>query len=204
MAVTRYTPPSIAFNPKSYPKPKRGPPSKPAPRRVTPGGGFSAEREADRIIAELLAELGLSRDAARRQAERSAQQEIARAQALSQALMALGIPARIQGIYGQAAGSIGGLAQGFSSEFAHLAAAQGAEQANMVAGTGQEGAVRNEGVGMGDVLYGSQGFIPARGLEQTGAAFASQAALEPGFALQFGQIAAARQMQDFIENVLPH
>src|SRR3990172_1801127 len=205
MAVTRYTPPSIAFNPKSYPKPKRGSPRRPAPAPIRPGQGLisSAEQEADRIFSEFLPERGLPRASARREAERSAQQEIARAQALSQALMALGIPARIQGIYGQAAGSIGGLAQGFSSEFAHLAAAQGAEQANMVAGTGQEGAVRNEGVGMGDVLYGSQGFIPARGLEQTGAAFASQAALEPGFALQFGQIAAARQMQDFIENVLP-
>jgi len=202
---TRYSPPSIAFDPKSYPKPKKGPPKRPAPRPIRPGQGFgsSAEAEADRIIAELLSELGLARGSARQEAERSAQQEIARAQALAQALQALGIPANIQNIYQSAAQGVSGLAQGFSGEFRDLAAAQGAEQANMVAGTGQEGAVRNEGVGMGDVLYGAQGFIPARGLEQTGAAFASEAALQPGFALQFGQIAASKQIQDFIDKVLP-
>lgn len=176
------------------------PPRAPGP---TPAPSPPPEAEADRIIAELLAELGISRDSARREAESSAEQEAARGRAVAEALMALGIPTNIQNIYGNAAGSIGGLAQGFSQEFAGQAAAQGAEQANMLAGTGQEGAVRNEGVGMGDVLYGTQGFIPARGLEQTGAAFASQAALQPGFALQFGQQAANEQIQDYIKNVLP-
>ncbi len=84
-----------------------------------------------------------------------------------------------------------------------LAEAQAAEQANMVSGTGQEGAVRNAGVAMSDVLFGKEGFIPGRSLEQTGSAFASQAALQPGFALQFGQQAASDVMRDFTENVLP-
>jgi hypothetical protein len=73
----------------------------------------------------------------------------------------------------------------------------------MVSGTGQEGAVRNEGQGMGDVLYGMGGMIPGTALEQTGAAFASQAALQPGFTLQFGQLAAAQAMKDYVDNVLP-
>lgn len=186
-------------------KPPRRPPRPPLPPLGPGVGGYgnAAEAEADRIIAELLAELGLSRDSARREAERSAQQEMARAQALSSALMALGIPRQIQDIYGRSAGSIGQLAQGFSSAQAQQAAAQGAEQANMVSGTGQEGAVRNEGAAMGDVTYGVGGFIPARGLEQMGAAFASEAALQPGFVQQFGQIAASKVMQDFVNEVLP-
>jgi hypothetical protein len=40
---------------------------------------------------------------------------------------------------------------------------------------------------MADVTYGAGGYIPARSLAETGAAFAGQAALEPGFALRFGQ-----------------
>lgn len=207
-------PPRPGYGPDNYPltprrkrKPKRTPGGVAVPK-VGSGqgqavGGYSAEAEADAIIAELLGELGLARDSARREAERTAQGEIARAKALSDALVALGIPAQIQGIYGNAGANIAGLAQGFSGSLQGLAAQHGAEQANMVAGTGQEGAVRNEGVAMGNVLYGMEGFIPARGLEQMGAAFASEAALQPGFTQQFGQIAASKVMDDFINEVLP-
>ena len=189
---------------------RRTPPSVTAPPAPKPGGGqavggyaSSAEAEADRIIAELLAELGLTRDSARREAERTAQSEIARAQALSQALVSLGIPAQIQGIYSNAGANIAGLAQGFSGDVQALANQQGAQQANMVAGTGQEGAVRNEGAAMGNVLYGLEGMIPARSLEQMGAAFSAEAALQPGFTQQFGQIAASKVMDDFVKEALP-
>ena len=189
---------------------RRTPPGVTAPPKVGGSqaqavGGYaaSAEAEADRIISELLAELGISRDSARKEAERSAQSEIARAQQLSSALMALGIPAQIQGIYGNAAQNISGLAQGFSGDVQGLAAQGAAEQTNMVSGTGQEGAVRNEGAAMGNVLYGLEGYIPARGLEQMGAAFSAEAALQPGFTQQFGQIAASKVMEDFVNEVLP-
>ena len=193
--IPRRTPPGVTAPPTN--KPKVG-------GAATVGGyAASADAEADRIIAELLGELGLSRDSARREAERTAQGEIKRAQALSQALTALGIPAQIQGIYGNASQSISGLAQGFSGDVQALANTQGTEQANMVAGTGQEGAVRNEGAAMGNVLYGLEGYIPARSLEQMGAAFSAEAALQPGFTQQFGQIAASKVMDDFVNEVLP-
>lgn len=189
----RRTPPGVTAPPKP----------KPSPPQNAPGAGYSAEAEADRIIAELLGELGLSRDSARREAERTAKGEMDRARALSQALTALGIPTQIQNIYGNASQAISGLAQGFSGDVQALANTQGAEQANMVSGTGQEGAVRNEGAAMGNVLYGLEGYIPARALEQTGAAFSAQAALQPGFTQQFGQIAASKVMSDFVNEVLP-
>lgn len=200
MPITRYTPPSVAFDPKSYPKRPGTPPSVTAPPRPAPQPE-SASAEADRIIAELLAELGLSRDSARRESELSAEQEIARARALSEALTQLGMPGLVQGAYSNAAGSIGNLARGFSSELSGLAGEQAGEMTNMLGGNAE--GVRNEGQGMGDVLYGTGGFIPARGLEQSGAAFSSQAALQPGFALQFGQQAAGDVRRRFEQEVLP-
>lgn len=117
--------------------------------------------------------------------------EIQRGQALSQALQGLNIPGRIQQIYGNASSDIGGLAQAFSGELRDQATADAAQQTRMLSGTGQEGAVPNNGAALGDVLYGSQGYIPARNMSETGAAFASQAALEPGFAQRIGQVKGA-------------
>lgn len=117
--------------------------------------------------------------------------EIQRGQALSQALQGMNIPGRIQQIYGNASSDIGGLAQAFSGELRDQATADAAQQTRMLSGTGQEGAVPNNGAALGDVLYGSQGYIPARNASETGAAFASQAALEPGFAQRIGQVKGA-------------
>lgn len=162
----------------------------------------SAEAETDRIVAEMLAELGYARDSARREAEKNARNEVLRAQQLSQALQTIGMPQLIQGIYQNSGQSLAGMAGGFSEDVQGLASEQAAVQGNILAGTGQEGAIRNEGQAMGDVLYGQHGFIPARGLEQTGAAFASEAALQPGFALQFGNMAASGVMKDFQDEIL--
>lgn len=173
-----------------------------APAAPRAPGIDPANAEADSIISEMLAELGYARESARRQAEASAQAEVRRAQALAQALQQLGMPQLIQGIYQNSGQSLAGMAEGFSGDVRALADASAAEQGNILAGTGQEGAIRNQGANMGDVNYGLHGFIPARGLEQTGAAFAAQAALEPGFALQFGNMKAADVMSEFTKQIL--
>jgi hypothetical protein len=117
--------------------------------------------------------------------------EAERGQALGQALQAMDMPGRIQGIYGNASADIGGLAQAFSGELKNQATADAAAQTRMLAGTGQEGAVRNQGENMANVSYGLGGYIPARSMSETGAAFAAQAALEPSFAARIGQEKAA-------------
>src|SRR3990167_8848885 len=60
----------------------------------------------------------------------------------------------------------------------------------MLSGTGQEGAVRNQGENMGNVLYGVGGFLLAQSLTEAGASFGAQAALEPSFAQRIGQLEA--------------
>lgn len=127
--------------------------------------------------------------------------EIARGQELAKALQGLNIPGRIQEIYGNASADIGGLAQAFSGELRDTASADAAQQTRMLSGTGQEGAVVNNGAALGDVLYGSQGYIPGRNASETGAAFASQAALEPGFAQRIGQVKGAEVYQQGLEGL---
>lgn len=113
--------------------------------------------------------------------------ELQRGAELAKALQAMNLPGRIQSIYGNAASDIGGLAQAFSGSLRDTATAEAANQQRMLSGTGQEGAVRNEGEAMGNVTYGLGGYIPARSLTEAGAAFGAQAALEPSFAARIGQ-----------------
>lgn len=114
---------------------------------------------------------------------RLAEEELGRGRSLAAAIQGMNLPGTIQNVYGNAAQGIGGLAQGFSGETRSLANNQAAEAMNMLSGTGQEGAVRNQGENMGNVLYGVGGFIPGKELGETGAAFAADAARQPGFAL---------------------
>lgn len=146
-----------------------------------------ARAQTDRYIESLLKSIQEDRDAYLSSLRRDSDLESQRGMELAKALTALNIPGRVQQIFGNASADIGGLAQGFSGALKNQASADAAQQTRMVSGTGQEGAVRNAGEPMGNVLYGVGGYIPARSLSEAGAAFGAQAALEPSFAARIGQ-----------------
>src|SRR3990167_778953 len=149
-----------------------------------------ARREVEKLIAAQVAQIESQRKTYLDELRKESELEMERGQALSQALLALGMPAQIKGIFGNAASDIACLAQGFSGATREIASSQAAEQQNMLSGTGQEGAVRNQGENMGNVLYGVGGFLPAQSLTEAGASFGAQAALEPSFAQRIGQLEA--------------
>lgn len=160
-----------------------------------------AEEQVRRIIDAQVASINEQRKIYLDELTKRSQLEAQRGMALAQALRGMDFPGRIQSIYGAAQHDTAGLAQGFSGAMQGIANADAAQQAHMLSGTGQEGAVRNEGVGMADVNYGAQGFIPGRALGETGAAFAAQAALEPAFAAQMGQLEAGRVHQEGLQGL---
>lgn len=169
----------------------------PRPSGPKPGGPkpLSPDQEAQRYIDTLIANAKEQQRIQIEEMERAYRERVARAQALAAAIQAQNFPGRIQGVYGAAGADIAGLAQGFAGGTRELAAADAAEQMNMLSGTGQEGAVREQGTNMGDVLYGVGGWIPGRSLGETGAAFAADAALQPAFTQQQG-FADARKAYD--------
>lgn len=175
-----------------------------AAAKVTPGGYDpyeSAMKSTEQIIAEMIAEVRREKEAARAVAEREAALELEKGRAIAYGIQQLGIPANISAIFQNAAGNQAGMAQGFSGNIRDEASAQAAQQVLALAGTGQEGAVRNQGENMGNVAYGVGGFIPGNELSTIGAAFGAQAALEPGFALQFGAINEAKRRQQWADEV---
>lgn len=186
-------------------KPARAPKKKPAPRRSAPGSPASpfdsAMQSVDQMIAAMLAQVEREQATARQQAEMEAQRKLAEGQALAYGLQQLGISGAVQSAFQNAAQAQAGLAQGFSGATRDAANAAAADQARQLSGTGQEGAVRNQGEAMGNVTYGL-GYIPATQLNQTGAAFGAQAALQPGFALQFGQLAKAEREREFADELM--
>ena len=125
-----------------------------------------------------------------------AQFEAEKGRALGEYLTKMNIPGVIQGVYGNAAKDIAGFAQGFSGNIRTQADAQAQEQINMLKGTGQEGAVRNEGEGMANVAYGVGGAIPGTNLTEQAAGFAAEAALAPQFAARIGQLEGSRLYQE--------
>ena len=155
------------------------------------------------IIDAMLASWEHDKQQAYDTAQREAEAEYAKAQALAEGLQKLGISQAVQQAFQNAGTAQAGLAQGFSGAIRNQAAAQAAEQQRMLSGTGQEGAVRNQGENMGNVTYGAGGFIPGTALNTTGAAFAADAALQPGFALQFGELAAAARRKQWADEELP-
>lgn len=156
-----------------------------------------AQSIAEMQIKAMLDEVRRQQDTARDQADLEAQRELAKGQAIAYGLQQLGIAPQIQNIFDTAGQNIAGLAQGFSGATRDQASAQAAEQQRLLAGTGQEGAVRNEGAAMGNVTYGTGGFIPGNELVSQGAGFSAQAALQPGFATQFGQLAEAERRRQW-------
>lgn len=196
------------FNPKSKParqeyygvKPPRG-----ANVPLNQGGGGKkkpqslgswAQAQADKYIAAQIAAIQQSQQLYLDELNKAAQERVKQGQNLAQWMQGMNFPGRVQGVYQTAGSDITGYAGGFSGQMRDIANADAAAQQNMLSGTGQEGAVRNEGQGMGDVLYGAYGWSPAKKFAETGAAYASDAALQPSFAAQFAQAEAIKAQQE--------
>lgn len=158
-----------------------------------------AQEDTDKIINALLDSVRQQQEVERQAAQREAQDALARGQALAYGLQQLGLSNNIQQIFQNAAQNQGSLAQGFSGNIRDEAQAQADAQAKALAGTGQEGAVRNEGAGMGNVNYGLGGYIPGTSLNTIGAAFSADAALQPGFATQFGALDQALRLKQYAD-----
>lgn len=191
---------STGYRPAPIPKPpKKKPPRKPPLPNF--GGGYdpyaATTTQVNAIIQSMLDSVKSDKAAAAAQAQQEAAAAYARGQALAYGLQKLGIANNVQAIFQNAMNAGSGLASGFSGATRDQAAAQAADQAKTLVGTGQEGAVRNEGDAMGNVIYGLGGYIPGNKLNTLGAAFGAQAALQPGFAEQFGALDQARILNDW-------
>jgi len=160
-----------------------------------------ARKQAEEYIAAQVAAVEEQRRLYMEELQRQAALQAERGRALGQYLQQQNFPGMIQDIYSNAAKDIAGFAGGFAGDVRNIANAQAAEQLNMVSGTGQEGAVRNEGEGMGNVLYGVGGQIPGTALSQAGAAFGSLAALEPSFAARQGALDASTLFNQGLGNM---
>lgn len=184
---------------KLYGLPKRVAPPKPPAGVVIPPavntGGVSAEdwarQQATAYIQAQIDAINAQKQAYLDDLTQQSNLEIQRGQALSQALQSLNLPAQIQGVYQNASSDIGGLANAFAGSLRQTAQADTAAQQRMLSGSGQEGAVANNGTDMGDVVYGQSGYVPAKSLSEAGAAFGAEAALEPSYAQRIGQVKAA-------------
>lgn len=161
----------------------------------------SAMSQTDQIIAALLADVQRQQDSARATAMQEAALEAEKGRALAYGLQQLGIADTINRIFQSAGSNQANLAQGFSGQIRQQASEQAAQQQQALLGTGQEGAVRNQGENMGNVAYGLGGSIPGTELSTLGAAYGAQAALEPGFAMQFGQLAEAARRQEWAKEL---
>lgn len=183
------------------PPPKKTKPKSPKAGIAPPPTPFDeAQKTVDQIIAAMLGDVARQRDEARAQAELEANRKLAEGQALAHGLQQLGISQAVQSAFQNAGQAQAGLAQGFSGATRDAANAAAAEQMRALSGTGQEGAVRNAGEAMGNVTYGL-GYIPATELNTTGAAFGAQAALQPGFAMQFAQLEKAARDHQWAEEL---
>lgn len=167
--------------PKKTVKPQPPKPGKPPKTQTTEQW---AESESTKIINAQLAAIEEQQKAWREQLETRARQQTEQAQRFAEMVKGMGIDKQIQGIFSNAGHDVAGYGAGFSGEMRELAAAGAAEQLNMLSGTGQEGAIRDQGENMGNVIHGVGGFIPSATLAAQGAAYASDAAMQPGFMLQ--------------------
>ena len=175
---------------------------KPPPRRPG-GGGPPPFNEDEWINTQVEKDLEIQREAVREQQrlylaelQRQAQERVKAGQALAAWLQQQNFPGAIQGVFGSAADDVAGYAKGFAGNIRDIASADAAQQQRMLSGTGQEGAVRNEGEGMGDVLYGAYGWSPAKSLSEQGAAFGADAAMQPAFAGRQAAADASRMQQE--------
>lgn len=197
------SPQRVAATKKKKPAPSRSIPGTFAPATAPYDPYAEAQSQVDQMIAAALSALDREKQMAYDAAQQEAQMEYARGQALAEGLKQLGIADAVQKAFGDAATMQASLAHGYSGQLKDQAIAQAAAQQRMLSGTGQEGAVRNQGENMGNVQYGLGGDIPATALSTMGANFGAQAALQPGFALQFGAMAEAARRAQWAEEELP-
>ena len=174
--------------------------SKPAPPQ-RPGSGQKtttidqwAEQEANRIVEQQLAAIKAQEDAWRTGLQEEAQRRAQQAQAFAQMVQGMGLDKQIQGIFSNAGHDVAGFGAGFSGQVRETADKAAAETINMLGGDAT--GVRNEGEAMGNVTHGMGGFIPSASLAAQGAAFASDAAMQPGFMLQQGLMEAERGLHE--------
>lgn len=154
-----------------------------------------ATRRANQFVNAQIGGIKEQRKVYLGEVDKQVELERARGEALAQALQQMGLDKHVSGAYSTAAGDISGFAQGFSGGLRDVANAQAAEQQQALRGL-DAGPVRNEGVAMSNVLYGANGFIPARSLSEQGAAFGAQAALEPSYAARQGALEASRVQRE--------
>ena len=181
---------SVGMN-KAYGLPKKAPQKLPKTKPQGMSAEAWARMKAQEYVDSLIAGVNAQRDAYLAEQRRNSDLEISRGQELAAALKQLNLGGSIQDIYSKAAGEQAGLAQGFSGALRDSAAAGAAEQARMVSGLGQDAGIRDQGENMGNATYGIGGLIPGLSLGQQGAAFAADAALQPGYALRQGYDKAA-------------
>src|SRR6187551_2378938 len=123
--------------------PPRAPLAPPRPPAMTAQAW--ADEQAQRLVDEQLKAIRDQQAAYNETLLQQAQMQAQQAQRFAQAVQGLGIPQQISDIYNQSGRDIAGMAQGFAGDIRDTAAADAARQTRMVSGTGQEGAVRNEG-----------------------------------------------------------
>lgn len=181
-------------NPKAGPSaPPRRPPPPPAPTVDQ-----WAERESNRIVEQQLAAIRNQENAWRSGLQEEAQRRAQQAQAFAQMVQGMGLDKNIQGIFSNAGKDVAGFGQGFSGQVRETADASAAEMQNLLGGDAT--GVRNEGEAMGNVTYGLGGFIPSASLAAQGAAFAADAAMQPGFMLQQGLADSERFLHEGMQD----
>jgi hypothetical protein len=182
----------VYIQPKTAPKPSLGGPPRPtAPKPPGMTSDAWAESQAEKYVQAQVDAIKEQQGIFEQEQQAAYQRRIEQAKQMASYIQAQGFDTKIRDLYSRTGGDIAGMAQGFAGQTRGIAAADAAEQMNMLSGTGQEGAVRDQGTNMGDVLYGVGGFIPGKNMGETGAAMAANAALQPAFTLEKGQEDAA-------------
>lgn len=172
------------------------PPAKPAPPKPLPPARktLTVEQQAQSIVDAQLAAIEEQQAAWRQGLQDEAKRRAEQAQAFARMVQGMGIDKNIQGIYSNAGQDVAGYGAGFSGGFRQQADASAAETINMLGGDASQ--VRNEGDGIANVMYGMGGYIPSASLAAQGAAFAADAANQPGFMLQQGLMEAQRGLEE--------
>ena len=182
-------------------KPKTNPTArKPVaqPRRPVATVDQWAEKESSRIVESQLAAIRGQENAWRSGLQEEAKRRAEQAQRFAQMVQGMGLDAKIQGIFSNAGHDVAGFGQGFAGQTREIADAGAAEMTSLLGGDST--GVRNEGEAMGNVTYGMGGFIPSASLAAQGAAFASDAAMQPGFMLQQGLADSERFLHEGMQD----
>lgn len=201
---TGYAPGGVTYRPLPLPKKKapvvRRPPT--TAGRPVPVNPWAATSQED-IDAQATSRANSALLPERQMIERQRALAAARSLADQSAIMGLGQAAgqMLQGIgpamqqgYQQAAGEIGGLAQGFSGELAGRMAQGAGANADFAQAQGQVAGQGPDPTAMKDVSYGLGGFIPGTSFEEQGAAAGAWGAQQKGV--------TALQMRDDLERAL--